>query len=179
MVSENMSNTGGEPFHQLLTGAQSSLYAFICSLLGRTANASDILQETNFVLWEKADQFDPSLEFLPWAFKFAHLQVLAFRKRQQRDRLMFDNELVGTLATEFARNVRDVDTRLAALGECVEKLPESHRDLLRQYYECESTLDVIGKAIGRQTSAVAASLYRIRKVLSDCVERMLRLEGSS
>jgi len=178
MVQENEAKTNGEPFHQLLTGAQSSLYAFICSLLGRSANASDVLQETNFVLWEKADQFDRSHEFLPWAFKFAHLQVLAFRKRQQRDRLRFDNELVETLATEFARNVRDVDTRLAVLGECVEKLPKSHRDLLQQYYEYESTLNAIGKSLSRQASAVAASLYRIRKVLSDCVERTLRMEGT-
>jgi RNA polymerase sigma-70 factor, ECF subfamily len=37
-------------FVQLLTGSQSRLYAYICSLTGRAASARDILQDTNVVL---------------------------------------------------------------------------------------------------------------------------------
>src|SRR3954454_14411357 len=41
-------------FVQLLTGVQSRLYAYICSLVGDSAGARDVLQETNLALWNKA-----------------------------------------------------------------------------------------------------------------------------
>lgn len=46
-----------------VTGCQSALYAFICSLLGNSESARDVLQETNLVLWKKAAEFDPLREF--------------------------------------------------------------------------------------------------------------------
>ena len=44
---------------QLLTGAQSRLYAYICCLVGESAAARDVLQETNLALWDKAGEYDP------------------------------------------------------------------------------------------------------------------------
>ena len=167
-----------EPFHQRLTGAQSSLYAFICSLLGGGASAGDVLQETNLMLWEKAEQFDPSRDFLPWAFQFAHMQVLAHRKRQKRDRLLFDDELVQTLACEFAqRNMAHFDTRRDSLDQCIQKLSESHRDLVRQFYSQGRSIAQVSDACGKSVAAVTATLYRIRKSLLRCVQHALRQEG--
>jgi RNA polymerase sigma-70 factor (ECF subfamily) len=176
---ENQSDTADQPFHHLLTGAQSSLYAFIYSLLGGGENAHDVLQETNLVLWKKAGEFDSSRKFLPWAFRFAHLQVLAFRKRQQRDHLTFGDGLVDVLATEFTKNVPEAESRLEALDRCLAKLPDPHRNLIRHYYERGSSLAAIGQALGRQAGAVAANLYRIRKALASCIERTLSMEGTS
>jgi RNA polymerase sigma-70 factor (ECF subfamily) len=177
MAQELHSATDVQPFHQLLTGAQSSLYAFICSLLGGASNSRDVLQETNLVLWEKADQFDRSREFLPWAFQFAHLQVLAFRRKQTRDRLIFDDELVADLAAQFTDRVKSVDARLEALNECLGKLPAPERQLVRRYYERGGAVESISNALGITANTVAARLYRIRKTLSACVQRTLQLES--
>jgi len=167
-----------EPFHQRLTGAQSSLYAFICSLLGGGANAGDVLQETNLMLWEKAEQFDRSRDFLPWAFQFAHMQVLAHRKRQKRDRLLFDDDLVQTLATEFAeKNMANFDARRDSLDQCIQKLPDAHRNLVRQFYEQGRTIAQVSDACGKSVAAVTATLYRIRKSLLQCIQHALRKEG--
>jgi RNA polymerase sigma-70 factor (ECF subfamily) len=174
----DLPNAEVEPFHQLLTGAQSSIYAFICSLMGGAKDSADVLQDTNLVLWEKSAEFDRSRKFLPWAFQFAYLQVMSFRKKQQRDRLLFDDELVGALAAEFEGNLRDIDGRMSALNQCLGKLDSSHRDLVRQFYEHGRSLAAIGQVIGRTGDAVAAALYRIRKSLSSCVDRALRTEGA-
>lgn len=174
MNVEKELQTDEVPFHQLLTGAQSSLYAFICSLMGGAAHSRDILQETNLLLWEKAEQYDRSRDFLPWAFQFAHLQVLAFRKRQHRDRLLFDDSLLATLADEFGENVKHVDARLEALDTCVGKLPDAQRDLIRRYYERGNTVEAISKSLGKSANAVAAQLYRIRKTLGGCVQRAMK-----
>lgn len=177
MSQELRSATEVKPFHQLLTGAQSSLYAFICSLLGGASCSRDVLQETNLVLWEKAELFDQSREFLPWAFHFAHLQVLAYRKKQARERLVFDDDLVADLAAEFTERIKNVDSRLEALNECLGKLPDTERQLVRRYYERGGAVQAISNALGISSNTVAARMYRIRKVLSACIQRTLHLEA--
>ena len=69
-----------------ITACQSALYAYVCSLLGTSAGAADVLHEANVVLWEKAAEYDPSRPFLPWAYRIAYFQVLAHRKRRSRDK---------------------------------------------------------------------------------------------
>src|SRR5438105_2080291 len=70
-----------QDFVQRLTAAQSHLYAFICSLLGSTREAPDVLQETNVLLWQRAADYDADREFLPWAYALARYQVMTHRKR--------------------------------------------------------------------------------------------------
>src|SRR3954462_10245283 len=83
-----------DDFVRRLTGAQSHLYAFICSLMGGTQAARDVLQETNLILWARAADYDPARDFLTWAYTFARHQVLAHRKRLSRDRLVLDDDLL-------------------------------------------------------------------------------------
>ena len=86
-----------------LTGCQSQLYAYICSLTGNSIAAQNVLQEANLVLWDKAAEFDPSRPFLPWAYTFAYMQVLAWRKKRRRDRLVFDEDLMSRISDSFSR----------------------------------------------------------------------------
>jgi RNA polymerase sigma-70 factor (ECF subfamily) len=170
--------TGGRTgeFVQLLTGAQSRLYAYICSLVGEAAGARDVLQETNLALWDKAGEYDPARPFLPWAYRVAHLQVLAYRKRCVRSRLIFDERLVNELAEQVLSRDVDLDVRLEALGDCVGKLPGSRREMIdRRYLDGESVEQIAGR-LGKAPNVVAASLYRIRKVLLDCIESRIATE---
>jgi len=86
-----------ERFVQQLTGCQTRLYAYILMLLPNHDNAADVLQETNLVLWRKADEFVDGTEFGAWACRIAHFQVLAWLRDAQRDRHVFDPELLGSL----------------------------------------------------------------------------------
>ena len=60
-----------------ITKVQRQLHAFILSMVWNPAEAEDVLQETNLVLWEKAAEYDPSRPFLPWAMRFAQFQAMA------------------------------------------------------------------------------------------------------
>jgi RNA polymerase sigma-70 factor (ECF subfamily) len=160
-------------FMQLLTGTQSRLYAYICSLLGGSAGASDVLQETNLTLWDKAQEYDPARPFLPWAYRVAYLQVLAYRKRCARSRLVFDEELVSKLAIDFLEHDEDHDPRLEALGNCIERLPGHRREILEQRYQEGESVDRIAERLRKAPNVVAASLYRIRKSLLECIEARL------
>src|SRR5687767_1427938 len=123
MVAD-FSNPGQTPaFVGHLTGCQSSLYVFISALLGGAEGAADVLQETNIVLWNKAGEFDPSRPFLPWAYKFARFQVMAWRKKQSRSRLVLDDDLIARVAEEFETKDGGADRQLDALEKCLNNLP--------------------------------------------------------
>ena len=91
-------------FVTLLTNSQSRLYAYILSLTGDREQAQEVLQETNLVLWEKVATFEIGSNFIAWSFRTAYYQVLAQRKRISRNRIVFDDELIGGLAEDFGHD---------------------------------------------------------------------------
>ncbi len=98
-MSDAPDRSGPSPeFLLLLTSHQSTLYAAISAMLGGVHGAQVVLQETNVALLEKAGEFDAARLFVPWAVSFARFQVLAWRKRQARDRLVLDDELFAAIA---------------------------------------------------------------------------------
>jgi len=87
-------------FVQLLTSHQSRLYAYVLSLLGDRTQADDVLQETNSVLWRKANEFELGTNFGAWMLKVAYFQVMAHRRRLTRDRLVFDDDFLQDIAED-------------------------------------------------------------------------------
>ena len=170
-AAELAGGPAGEQFVQRLTAAQSALYAFICSLLGGTREAQDVLQETNAVLWKKSAEYDAARSFLTWAYTFARYQVMAHRKRMSRDQLLFDEELLESIAETATRRNVDLDMRLRALDECVAKLPGQQRELIRQRYAEGTPLKVLASEHGQTATALGVMLHRIRLALADCVRR--------
>ena len=160
-----------------LTSHQSTLYAAISALLGGVQGAQDVLQETNIVLLEKAGEYDPSRPFAPWALAFARFQVMAWRKRQSRDRLVLDDDLIAALADRLAANSVSPGQRLDALEKCLSKLPTEARKIVDARYVQGDPVQEIAARLGRSVNVVSVTLFRIRKTLLDCVRAALAAEG--
>lgn len=158
---------------ELVTQSQRTLYGVLWSLLRDPHDVEDVLQETNAVLWQKAHQFDESREFMPWALKIAQLQVLAFRKRQQRSRLVFDERLVAALVDQSVQDAEMGEPRRRALAECLRKLADEHRRLITRRYEPGGSVNELAAEQGKAPKAVSEMLRRIRASLLDCIERTL------
>ena len=58
-----------EQFVRNLTDCQPRLYAFILSLLPNRDDASDVLQDTNLVIWRRSAEFTDGTNFVAWAYK--------------------------------------------------------------------------------------------------------------
>ncbi|MDD4102083.1 MAG: sigma-70 family RNA polymerase sigma factor [Kiritimatiellae bacterium] len=169
-------------FGGLLTGAQFELYSFICILMEGEADAADVLQDTNLALWNKAEQYDPAQPFMPWARSFAYNQVRAFRLKQSRSRLVFDEDLLDWFATHAqpaaGADLRDSET-LGRLEECLGKLGEMQRRLIRLKYTDCASLKEIAAELGHTVSSVGVMLHRTRQALADCMRRGVRTGGVS
>ena len=155
---------------------QGRLYAFILSLVFDSEHAAEVLQETNLVLWRKSDQFEMGTNFPAWALKIARFQVMAHRQRMGRDRHVFDEQAVANVTDAFQRNVDVLDDRMAALGDCLDRLPDDGRRLIRQRYADGLPVKRIAAQLGHSAGRVAVRLHRLRAALMDCI-RQRELEG--
>jgi RNA polymerase sigma-70 factor (ECF subfamily) len=161
-----------ESFAVQMTTAQGALYAYVCTLLGGSRDASDVLQETNLVLWRKAAEFDPQQSFSAWARKIAFLQVMAFRKKRATDRhqFNFNEDSLGRIAARLETQSQTFAQRVRLLDECIEKLPDYQRELVRMRYADRLGVAVISRQLEKSENSVAAALYRARTSLVQCVE---------
>lgn len=166
-----------EQFVQQLTEHQNRLYGYVYSLLGDHSRASDVVQETNLVLWRKIDEFQADKPFLPWAFAIARFQVLAHLRDHQRDRFLLDAELAETLSEEVQQQAIQLEAVRDALRPCMDALTAEHRDLIdRRYFRAMSVADVAAD-VNRNVSAVKVALLRIRRNLANCVQKNLAEES--
>lgn len=162
-----------------LMANQGALYSFIVSLMGGLEQANDVLQETNLKLCRKAGAYDAEQPFLRWAYSFARNEVLSWRTRQARSKLVFDDDLVLRIADLFDAVDGHAEQRLAALEQCVEKLPERQRELVASRYGRGEAVQDIAERTGMAENATAALFYRLRKALAACVEMSMGKEASA
>lgn len=165
-------------FAKLYAAGQSRLLAFIFSLIGSHDAASEILQETNLVMWEKQDEFEIGTNFTAWSFRIARYQVMAMREKSSRDRIVFSDKLVELMAEEVESFSEKHDSRQAALAQCLDQLPKAQSELIRLRYLQNQPVSEIASKLDRSANAVSIKLHRIRAVLADCIHRRLNsVEG--
>lgn len=166
-----------ERFVVQMTAMQPALFAFILSLVPNANDARDVLSETNLALWKKREDFDPARDDWPWACGFAKMQVLAFRKRRQRDRLVLADEVVDRIAARAERTGSSWADSMEALNGCLNELEESRQELLRRRYSDGLSIVQLAEEFGKTVAAMGDLLYRLRLRLSSCIERKLATEG--
>jgi len=165
-----------DQFIRRLTDHQVDLQGFIMSSLGNYSDTLDVLQLTNIALWKKAAQYDPASPFLPWALRVAKYEILAYLRKQRRDRHRFSSELVALMTDVALERSAGLTDRTQALDVCIKQLPERSRELLAIRYAPERSVAEVAEMTGRTVDAVKSVYLRIRRTLSDCIERKLAIE---
>ena len=163
-------------FVQLLTSHQSRLFAYVLSLLGNRSQAEDVLQETNAVLWRKAHDFKLGTNFSAWMLKVAYFQVMAYRRKLTRDRLVFDDDLLQDIAEDAEKNCELQEQKQRILGECIKKLNKRYQELIRRGYTEGATLKSIAAQSGQSENSIKQALFRARAALIECVKGQRREE---
>ena len=156
-----------------IAACQPRLRAFVRCLLVHASDVDDVLQEVNSVLWEKAEQFEPGTSFWAWASQIARFKVLNAVSRYARERVIFDQDTISQMAQVIEERVSTLDDRRRALESCLARLPSSQRQLIELRYTDGQAIDRISQSIGRPVGSIRQTLYRIRGVLLECIQRQL------
>lgn len=174
-----MLDTEKEQFVRLLASHERRIYAYILSLVPNWADADEIFQETNVRLWRDFAEFDLDTNFAAWAIRVAYYQVLTWRKRAARSQLVFDDDILQSIADRHEALLPQAESRHRALGECLQELNSPSRELLSQCYAPGARVKEVANSLGRTGPAVYKALQRIRSALRACVERRMHLENAT
>lgn len=176
-----MESTPTDPtrdFVRELTEHQPALRAFVGYLMMGSPGTADVVQDVNLLLWEKREKFEPGTNFRAWAFAVARYTVLGHRRKLRRDgALLFDPDLIETLADEWQAEPDEHDRKLAALTHCLEKLPKSDLKLVRARYGGHGNVERLAKEDGKSSGSLRLRLFRLRAALKQCVRAELEVEG--
>ncbi|MGB0153824.1 MAG: sigma-70 family RNA polymerase sigma factor [Verrucomicrobiales bacterium] len=167
------SEANDSEFVALLTEHQSSLRYYVASLLPGDSAAADVAQQANATIWKKRDDFELGTNFKAWIFSIARYEVLNYRKKDSRDRLVFSEEMEDLIANELPERAGDFDLKQEALKGCLQKLKPADRDLIQHRYFEGTPLAEYSSEINRSVGSLKVTLHRIRNRLLHCVESKL------
>jgi RNA polymerase sigma-70 factor, ECF subfamily len=160
---------------QLFVRHQPRIKGFILALLCDFAAAEDVLQETFLVVQNKAAEFDPTTNFLAWAFRIARFQVMKAQTAHQRHAARLSDAVLESLAACAPTEPWD-DSRLKHLSVCLEKLAPQARRIIDLFYRDEHKPQEIAQRLSWTPAAVSVALSRARKALRECIEHQLQSE---
>jgi RNA polymerase sigma-70 factor (ECF subfamily) len=157
-------NGSADAFGRLVHMHQQALRAFLRRLIGNSADADDIAQETFVFAWEHIARFDPARGFRPWLFG------IAWRKHRESKRgwirrLTRQGRAVADDQTAF---LPDPGLRLD-LAKAAAVLPPEQRAALLLCLGCEFThaeaADALALPLGTVKSHVARGREKLVAVL--------------
>jgi RNA polymerase sigma-70 factor, ECF subfamily len=163
---------------QQLIRDQDRLYAYILALLGNPTTAEDVLQETNLAATERLEEASNIGDFTAWLFGVARHQVQDYRRRQARERLWFNDELLEVFANELPEATNELNVLQQALRCCLADLPNERRDLILRRYAPGATVQRMAAELKRTVGVVSQTLYRIRLTLLQCIQGKVAAEAS-
>ena len=167
-----------DAFARLFAQHDRWLFAYLVSLLSSAADAEEVFQEVCVILWRKHETFELGTDFVKWVSVIAHNQVHRFRRQQKRIGPQLSDVTVDLLAQDAVERADLLECRRDALRRCLEKLPNKDRQLVRHCYgDSRATFKTAAEDLGRPVNTVYKALNRIRKVLYECIERTISVEG--
>lgn len=157
----------------LMTQHQRRIFGYIHTLVPSRADAEDILQETSLVIVEKFHEFKPGTDFVAWACQIAWWRVRAARQKFARSKVVFDDEVLDSVAHTASTMHEEMSDRHEALARCLQRLHPRDRELLLTRYERGARVEEAAERSGRSLEAAYKALARLRKLLLDCVTNQL------
>jgi RNA polymerase sigma-70 factor (ECF subfamily) len=167
---------GKTQFVEALTASQEALRGYCYAKVASWADAEDVLQATNIKLWEKEEEWDRARPFLPWALGVARFTVLSHFRDRQRDRLIFEEDVMEVMEIHLRQAAERTPDLVLALRHCLCGLAEEPREILKAHYVSGWSLEEVSRSTGRSVSGVKSLLLRLRRMLAQCVSRELLSE---
>ena len=176
-------------FDRIVSHYQGGLFHFLTRMLGDSARAEDLTQESFFRVYRSRDHYRPVAAFRSWLFTIAnHLALNELRAVRRRRRIFTDlSSGADALPDELLANVPD-DKQMAPmdlmekrelrelLESLIEKLPVSQRAALELQRGQGFSYREISESLGLSTMAVKSLLVRARENLKNGVKRYLQAE---
>jgi len=166
-----------EEFLRLLAVSYRDIYASIAAIVGNRDDVDDVIQDVCIVLWEKFDEFKLGTNFRRWACTIAFNSAKSFARKQRRRRGSFGDEALARIVQMRSAGSELLELRREMLRDCLKKLSGTDRRFLSDCYRTPHSLIEFAELKGRTVSSVYSKLKRLRRVLTDCIQRRIERGG--
>lgn len=161
-------------FTEVVQTHHNNLRYFIRSLGTQSAWVDDIAQETFLLAYRKWNELDETENAGAWLRAIARNLVMnEITKTNRRQRLIDENLTTLLLDSESEMenpgSTEERNLRSTALGECLDKLPERNRNIIRARYFENRNSSEIGGLLRIQPANIRKILYTSRQILADCL----------
>ncbi len=133
-ASSCLRNPAANPliFEQAVRNYADALVRYAFSIVGSSAAAEDIMEDTFALLYVKGGNFPTDAHLRAWLYKAVHGKAVDYLRRHRREVPLQDVEQVlygGSLEEDLIRQQRD-----EVLYICLQKLPAQYREVLQLHY---------------------------------------------
>lgn len=159
----------------LWTRAQPVVAGYVSSVVPNFHDAADILQDVAMVLVVRFHEYDSERPFVHWALGIARNKVLAYYRKQGREKQVLDEYLMERIADAYVEMTPHLGLIREALGRCMAKVRDRDRRLLEMWYVDQREPAQISGLMGIATSTIYVILHRVRGALRLCIRRQLAI----
>ncbi len=135
----------------------------------------DIAQQVFLEFMNKETRWDLEKDLRPLlATMTRHVAMRLWRERtrEKSETVQKLADHIRQLAENHAEPPR-YEEEIGALRECLQKLPERSRELVRLYYYGDQGTPEIAVQFGMKADTVCRALSRVREKLKECIQRSL------
>lgn len=167
---ERIANGDREAFSLVYCATSSKLYGIIIRILKNRQHADDVLQEVYIKLWQRAAKFNPQKASpMTWLCTIARNTAIDEIRRIQPDTVNTDYaHLAAETQTTPQHNAQANEASLK-LSECLEKLGQEQRHVIRQAYLDGYTHTELAALNEKPVGTIKSWLRRGLLQLRDCL----------
>ena len=163
---------------------QASLYAFIRLRIRDDDAAEEILNDTFMIAIQKPEQYTGESSYKTWLCGIAKNVCGTWIRKQQtginKATIDLDEESFENLADPNWGILEQIESRERdeILRECIDALPETHREAFYWTWFEEEPLESVAEKLSCPVGTIKSRLFNARTKIADCVRNAFEAGGS-
>lgn len=141
-------------------------------------DVDEIVQRTFVEAYKSIGEYRAGTSFQAWLITIARYQTMMEVTRLRRQADYHSRYIPVALARQMEKQLSNDETedeRLPFLRECLDQIKDSSRELIRNRYAEDLSMDDIAANMKRTAGAVRKELCLVRKRLHECIEHKIAL----
>jgi RNA polymerase sigma-70 factor (ECF subfamily) len=164
-----------QAFESLYYRYHQRLARFVYRMAGQSEFLEEIINDTLYVVWRKAETFNGSAKPSTWIFGIAYNKTLKSLKAQYREQPEFDSELMETVENTYVGDVRSDIEKLESenwFSSAFDLLPPEQRATIELTYYQDMSYRDIAELMQCSENTVKTRMFHARKKLKSILPRL-------
>ena len=152
---------------------QNTIKAYALSICMDFHIAEDICQEVALKLMKRADSYDSTRQFLPWALNITRCETIDYLKKHNRkNAFVFNDDLADLVEDSYIEllSEQNVEERIMALRQCLQKLSRQNFEIFREKYVEKKSMKELAAKFSKSFLSIQSLLNRLRGKLRQCIK---------